>query len=220
MSEEKIAAWVKGGGLCGHFIVRVSTWCWRETGERAAGIVGAENEYWKCYKLFSINMYWKFDIFDITNTVVIKAGGVCCLDGHLNYKLRQETLLYITLSTAILKMIIFQKKELWYGYMCKIRYLESNQTWKMNGSGWFFCYFVSLSVADLPFITVAFLCISGYRWIQGLNVFTVASQPSVLVTADFKLPIMQRSLIHEVSNVSSPCQHIFLSAASSHVNVE
>lgn len=68
--------------------------------------------------------------------------------------------------------------------------------------------FVSLPEADLPFITVAFLCRSGYRWIQGRNVFTVALQHSVLVTAGFKLPIMQRSLIHEVSQVSSPCQHI------------
>lgn len=34
------------------------------------------------------------------------------------------------------------------------------------------------------------------------------SQHSVLVTAGFKLPIMQRSLIHVVSQVSGPCQHI------------
>lgn len=56
---------------------------------------------------------------------------------------------------------------------------------------------------------MAFLCRSGYRWIQDLNVFTVALQHSVLVTAGFKLPIMQRSLICEVSQVSSPCQHIY-----------
>lgn len=70
---------------------------------------------------------------------------------------------------------------------------------------------MSLPAADLPFIIVAFLCIPGYRWIQGLNVFTVGLQHSVLVTAGFKLPIMQRSLIHEVSHVSRPCQHIFFS---------
>lgn len=33
-------------------------------------------------------------------------------------------------------------------------------------------------------------------------------QHPVLVTAGFKSPIMQRSLIHEVSQVSSSCQHI------------
>lgn len=54
-------------------------------------------------------------------------------------------------------------------------------------------------------------CRSGYRWIPGLNVFTSALQHSVLVTAGFKLPIMQRSLMHEVSQVSSPCQHIYSS---------
>lgn len=61
---------------------------------------------------------------------------------------------------------------------------------------------------DLPFITVAFWCRSGCRWIPSLNVSSVAVQRSVLVTAGFKLPIMQRSLIHEVSHVSSPRRHI------------
>lgn len=65
-----------------------------------------------------------------------------------------------------------------------------------------FCVLHSSPAADLPFITGAFLCRSGYRWIQGLNVLP---QSSVLVTTGFKLPIMQRSLIHEVSQVYSPC---------------
>lgn len=43
---------------------------------------------------------------------------------------------------------------------------------------------------------------------QGLDAFAVALQHSVLLTAGFKLPIMQRSLIHEVYQVSNPCHHI------------
>lgn len=42
-----------------------------------------------------------------------------------------------------------------------------------------------------------------------------------IVNAGFKLPIMQRSLIHEASQVSRPCQaHSSLMMACSHVNVE
>lgn len=71
------------------------------------------------------------------------------------------------------------------------------------------CFFF-LPTADLPFITLSFLYsdqdTGGCR--APFNVFTVAVQRSVLVTAGFKLAIMQRSLIHEVSQVSNPCQHI------------
>lgn len=78
----------------------------------------------------------------------------------------------------------------------------------------------STPIPDLVTFPVTWLKVAPSSWPAVHQSSPSAPQPSPVISAGFKLPIMQRSLIYETSCVEPPPAHLFLFVSFSHIKVD